>query len=97
MRKTLIHCGKTTFICHNEFFKYMKVGGAILDDVFDYLSDPKTKKFLSKNEKRHILDIFQKWDLECHKFDEDFDDYLDDEEVKDIIRDEGIRNLYTDN
>jgi len=33
----LMYCGKTTFIYHEEFSKYMKVEGATSEDIFDYL------------------------------------------------------------
>ena len=41
-------CENTIFIYHEEFSKYMKVEGATLEDVFDYLFDLGAGKFLSK-------------------------------------------------
>ena len=29
-----MHCGNTTFVCHSEFSKYIKVEGATEEDVF---------------------------------------------------------------
>ena len=59
-----MHCGNTNFIYHEEFSKYMKVEGAMLEDVFDYLFDLGAKNFLSEKEKKYLHELFEKWDLE---------------------------------
>ena len=43
-----MHYGNTTFAYHNEFNEYMKVEGAISEDVLDYLFDVEAGKFLSE-------------------------------------------------
>ena len=48
---------------HNEFSKYIKIEGAILESVFDYLFDVRAEKLLSKKGKRHLHDVFEKWDI----------------------------------
>jgi len=46
--KTLIYCGNTTFTYANDFKEYMKVEGAISENIFDYLFDIRAGKFLSE-------------------------------------------------
>jgi len=76
--KILVHCGNTTFIYHNDFSKYMKVDGAMSEDVFDYLFDLGARKFLSEKEKKYLHELFEKWDPEHLENDEDFNDRLED-------------------
>jgi len=54
-----MHCGNTTFVYHKEFNKYMKVEGATLEDVFDYLFDLGAGKFLSEKEKKYLHELFE--------------------------------------
>ena len=89
-----MHCKNTTFAYHNEFSEYMKVKGALLEDVFDYLFDVGSEKFLSEKGKRYLLELFEKWDQEHLQFDEDFDDYLDKDELEDSIRNKGMHMDY---
>jgi len=44
--KILMHCGSTTIIHCSDFSKYMKVKGAISEDIFNYLFDDGVGKFL---------------------------------------------------
>ena len=48
LAKPLIHCGNTAFIYRDDLSKYIKVEGATLEDVFDYLFDVRAEKRLSK-------------------------------------------------
>ena len=43
--KILMHCRNTTFAYDNEFKDYMKVEGAVSEDIFDYLFDVGAKFF----------------------------------------------------
>jgi len=88
--------GNATLAYDNEFKEYMKVEGAVLEDIFDYLFDVGTGKFLSEKEKKYLLELFEKWDQEHLQFDQDFDDYPDNDDLEDIIRDEGMQNLNND-
>jgi len=83
-------CENTTFAYHNECSEYMKIEGAISEDIFDYLFDIGAGKFLSEKGKKYLLELFDKWDLEHLQFDEDFDDYPDDDGLEDIIGDKGM-------
>ena len=49
---TLMHHGNTAFIYHIEFIKYVKVEGATLENVCDYLFDVGDGKILSEKGKR---------------------------------------------
>ena len=60
----LIHCGNTTFAYDNEFKDYMKVEEAVSEDIFDYLFDMGAEIFLLEKGKKHLLELFEKWDLE---------------------------------
>jgi len=40
-----MYCRNTTFAYRNEFNKYVKMEGAILEDIFDYLFDVGNEKF----------------------------------------------------
>ena len=40
-----MHCENTTFAYDNEFKGYMKVEGAVSEDIFDYLFDVRAGKF----------------------------------------------------
>jgi len=86
--KILMPCGNTTFIYHNDISKYMKVDGAMLEYVFDYLFDLGAEKFLSEKEKKYLHELFEKWDPEHLENNEDFND-----ELEDNIGDEGMQNL----
>ena len=50
-----MHCGNTTFTYDNEFKDYMKVEGAVSEDIFDYLFDVRVGKFLSEKGKKYLL------------------------------------------
>jgi len=92
----LMYCEDTTFSYHNEFSECMKVEGATLEDVFNYLFDVGYEKFLSEKGKKYLYEIFEKWDPKHFQFDEYFDDYLDNNGLEDIIGDKGIQNLNMD-
>jgi len=51
-RKILMHCGNTTFTYDNKFKDYIKVEGAMSEDIFDYLFDVGVEKFLSEKRKK---------------------------------------------
>ena len=53
----------------------MKVKGATSVDVFDYFFDVGAGKLLSEKEKKHLHELFKRWDLEHLQLDEDFDNY----------------------
>ena len=89
-----MHCENTTFAYDYEFKEYMKVEGAISEDIFDYLFDVGAEKLLSEKGKKYLLELFEEWGLEyLKKIDEDFDDYLENDGLEDIIGDEGIENF----
>ena len=75
----------------------MKVDGAELEDIFDYLFDIGAEKFLSKEGKKYLLELFQEYDPKHLKeINEDFDEYPDNDGLKNIIGDEGMQNLNND-
>jgi len=86
--KILMNCGNTTLIYHDDFSNYMKVDGAMSENVFDYLLDLRVGKFLSEKEKKYLHELFEKWDPEYLENDEDFNDGLEDN-----IGDEDMQNL----
>ena len=95
--ETLIHCGNITFAYSNEFNDYMKVDGAESEDIFDYLFDIGAGKFLSEEEKKYLLELFEEYDPEqLNEINEDFDEYPDNDNLEDIIGDEGMQNLNND-
>ena len=47
-----MHCENTIFAYDNEFKEYMKVEGAVSEDIFDYLFDIGAGKFLLEKEKK---------------------------------------------
>ena len=59
-----MYCGNTTFADGNEFRDYMKVEGPVSEDILNYLFDVGAEKFLSEKEKKYLLKLFEKWDLE---------------------------------
>ena len=59
-----MHCENTTFVYDNEFKEHMKVEGAVLEDIFNYLFDVRAEKFLSAKGKKYLLELFKKWDPE---------------------------------
>jgi len=75
----------------------MKVEGAVLEDIFNYLFDVETEKFLSEKGKKYLLELFEKWVPKHLQFDEDFDDYQDNDGLEDIVDDEGMQNLNNNN
>ena len=85
-----MHCRNTTFAYHNEFKEYMKVGEAVLKDIFDYLFDVKAEKLLSEKGKKYFLELFEKGDPEHLQFDKEFHDNLDNDGLEDIIENEGM-------
>ena len=90
--KILMHFGNTTFINHDEFSKYMKVEGAMSEDVFDYLFDLGAKKFLSEKEKKYLHELFEKWDLEHLENDDGFEDNIGDEGMQNLEEDESCHS-----
>ena len=78
---------ETLLSFHDDFSKYMKVDRVTSEDVFDYLFDLRTEKFLSEKAKKYLHELFEKWDPEHLENDEDFNDGLEDN-----IRDEGMQN-----
>ena len=46
-----MHYGNTTFAYHNELNKYMKMVGAVSEDIFNYLFDVGAEKFLIRKRK----------------------------------------------
>jgi len=69
----------------------MKVDGAELEDIFDYLFDIGAEKFLSEEGKKYLFELFEEYDPEhLNQINEDFDEYLDNDGLEDIIGDEGI-------
>ena len=89
-----MHCGNTTFAYSNEFKYYMTVDGAESEDIFYYLFDVGTEKFLSEEGNKYLLELFEEYDPEhLNQINEDFDDYSDNDGLKNIIGDEGIQNL----
>ena len=58
--KLPVHCGNTSFIFHSDFSKCMKIDGATLEVVFEYLFGTGARKFLSEKEKRCLQDLFEK-------------------------------------
>ena len=93
----IMHCGNTTSAYDNEFKEHMKVEEAVLEDILDYLFDVGVGKFLSETEKKYLLELFEKWDLEYLQIDEDFDDYPNNDSLENIIGDKGLQNLNNDN
>jgi len=80
-----MHCGNTIFVYHDEFSKYMKVDGATLEDVFDYLFNLGTKKF----ERNICMNYLRSWIKAMHlENDENYNDRLEDN-----IGDEGMQNF----
>jgi len=53
-----MHCENTIFSYNNEFKEYMKVEGAVSEDIFDYLFIIRGRKFLLKKEKKYLRNIF---------------------------------------
>ena len=61
------------------------------DYFFDYFFDVGVGKFLSKKEKKYLLELFEEYDPEhLNQINDDFDDYPDNDGLEDIIGDEGI-------
>ena len=86
-----MHCGNTNFIYHYKFSKYMMVDGATSEDVFDFLFDLGTEKFLSEKEKKYLHELFERWDPEHLQVDEDFNDGLEYN-----VGNKGMQNLESD-
>jgi len=55
-----MHCRNTTFSYDNEFKEYMKVEGAISEDICDDIFDVGAGKFLLKKGKKYVLELFEK-------------------------------------
>ena len=47
-----MHYENTTFAYDNEFKEYMKMEGAVLEDIFDYLFDVGAEKFFLEKGKK---------------------------------------------
>ena len=91
-----MHYGNTTFAYDNKSKDYMKVEGAVSEDIFD-LFDVGARKFLSKKGKKYLLELLEEWNSEHLKqLDEDFCDYSDNDGLEDIIGNEGMQNLSND-
>ena len=88
-----MHSENTTFAYDNDFKEYMKVEGAVSEDIFDYLFNVGARKFLSEKEKKYLLELFEKWGPKNLQFDQDFNNYPDNDGLEDIIGNEGIQNL----
>jgi len=58
-KKTLMHCENTTFSYNNNFKEYMKVEGALPEDIFYYLFDIGAENFLSEKEKNISLNYLR--------------------------------------
>ena len=54
-----MHCGNTTFAYDNKFKDYMKVDGAVSEDIFDNLFDVGAGQFLSKKGKNISLNYLK--------------------------------------
>ena len=80
--KTLMHCRNAIFAYHNEFSEYIKVEKVTSENSFDYLFNVKPRKFLSEKGKEYLLELFEKWDPEHLRLDEDFDDYPDNDRLE---------------
>jgi len=75
----------------------MKVDGAESEDIFDYLFDIGAEKFLSEEEEKYFLELFEEYDSEhLNQINEYFDDYLDNNGLENIIGDEVMQNLNND-
>ena len=60
-----MHCENTIFSYNNEFKEYMKVEGAVSEDIFDYLFDVGIENSYQKKErKKYLLELFEKCDPE---------------------------------
>jgi len=59
-----MHCRNITFAYGKEFNEYVKVEGAVLKDIFDYLFDVGAEKFLFEKGKKYLLKLFEKLDPE---------------------------------
>jgi len=92
-----MHCGNTNFAYSNKFKDYMKVDCAESEDIFDYLFDIGVGKFLSEEEKKYLLELFEEYDPKhLNQIDKDFDDYPNNDDLKNIIGNEGMQNLNND-
>jgi len=54
-----MHGRNSTFTYNNASNKYMKVEGAVFEDIFAYLFDVGAGKFLSKKAKKYLLELFE--------------------------------------
>ena len=54
-----MHCENTTFSYNNEFKGYMKVYGAVSENIFDYLFDVGVGKFLLEKGKNYLSKLFE--------------------------------------
>jgi len=52
-----MRCGNTTFAYNNEFKDYIKMRGAMSEDIFDYLFDVRAEEFLSEKGKKYLLKL----------------------------------------
>jgi len=59
-KKIFIYYGNTAFAYDNEFKEYMKVEGAVSEDIFDYLFYVGAETFLSKKGIKYLLELFEK-------------------------------------
>ena len=90
--KVLMHCKNTIFIYHSDFSKYMKVEGAISEEIFDYLFKVGAESYLLEKEKKYLC-----WKIgSIASWNEDFDDYLENDGLEDNVWDEGMQNLNMD-
>jgi len=63
----------------------MKVDGAESEDIFDYLFDVGARKFLSEEEKKYLIELFEEYNPEhLNQINKDFDEYPDNDGLEDI-------------
>jgi len=55
-----MYCGNTNFIYHEEFSKYMKRDGGMLEDIFGFSLIWEPKIFLPKEGKKYLYELFEK-------------------------------------
>ena len=58
-RKNINALWNTTFSYNNELKDYMKVEGAVSEDIFNYLFDVRVEKFLLEKGKKYFLKLFE--------------------------------------
>jgi len=87
---------QSIFANDNEFKEYMKVKGAVSEDIFDFSLILELKSSYQIKVKNIFLNYLRNEIHSYLQFDEDFDRYLNNDGVEDGIRDENIHNLNDD-